>query len=569
MKKPTAFFFALLLLVLTGCEIHGPAGYTEPSIDPTVETTLIRPPEPTDYPLTHVPESDELPVIRVQYLPERMGSGNVPVLKWVCLTEYQDGCMDRVWSEDAVLELNDMLDQMGAGFRIQFVMLSADRYISQYDWFSRTEVLDIIADADLIYGYMEEAAMLQYLTPITQYVKGTNAVLENAVPHSAFWHASTLNGEVYGIFTDLYLASCSGWMIDESFLAELDLGLTAADFQKNFWEMDEIFEKIASVYNEPFLCMLSDGVITSSGFNNDDSYIPRVLDGYMSSVHNAGSCFAVDYSGDSPQIVNYLEMEEIRLFQQAVIRYKKAGYVVDEDDAQRLCLQYTTLLCSEAYSQDGQQYIPVTQPLFYMTGVGGNISGIAATSEHIEEAVSLLALIANDETFRFHLFFGQEGRDYTVEDGCYSIMKREDGSDYSMDFLSSLSYFCGLTQGDMTDTSRTLSTLNAYLTGDSSEEKLRLLCKTLDDSRMRIPVAFDLTDCEEEAESVAWVLKRYFPYMSNEKHIAGSLLTPAQPEMTPALYDLMLKDLENAGSVILQQELQAQLDDWLKENPDW
>ncbi|WP_289466231.1 hypothetical protein, partial [Klebsiella pneumoniae] len=66
----------------------------------------------------------------------------------------------------------------------------------------------------------------------------------------------------------------------------------------------------------------------------------------------------------------------------------------------------------------------------------GFISGVAAVSQHKAEAVSLLNLIAEDEAFRMQLFYGKEGRDYKIVDGYYEINIHDDGSNYSLDFLS-------------------------------------------------------------------------------------------------------------------------------------
>jgi hypothetical protein len=195
----------------------------------------------------------------------------------------------------------------------------------------------------------------------------------------------------------------------------------------------------------------------------------------------------------------------------------------------------------------------------------GYFSGIAAGSQHQEEAASLLGLIANSEDFRMQLFFGKNDRDYTEKDGIYTIVKQEDGSDYSMDFLSPLAYFCDLTQNENKASSRSPATMdNIYLAGNTGAEKLAYLRNALDGATVFLSIAFDFTEYEEECGDIAWVLKRYYPYMTNIDHRPQR----KKPAMTPALYELMLEDLRDAGADDLRWGLQEQLDEWLMQNPD-
>jgi hypothetical protein len=192
-------------------------------------------------------------------------------------------------------------------------------------------------------------------------------------------------------------------------------------------------------------------------------------------------------------------------------------------------------------------------------------TGIAAGTKLTAEAVSLLELIAENEAFRKQLFYGTEGVDYTINDGIYKRAEQQDGSDYSMDFLSPLSYFCALTSdhADWYTTKRTYGTQNAHIPGTTGEEKLESHRSALEASRIIPPITVDLTDYEAEVTDVNYVLRRYLPYFS----FPGQGFGIYQQETTEEVYEQMLLDLQDAGVELLQAELQEQVNAWLKENP--
>ena len=559
MKKLITILLALLLLVLAGCNQLPPDITTEgPTTDPIPEESLVRPPEPTENPYEYPPEGTEPPVLRVQYLPAEINETDVPVLKWVCLMEsFQGGGSDRIWNEAAVLEINEMLEALEAGFQLQFVMVTTDRQTYCYDWFSEPEVQALIGEADLIYGYIPRKDMPQYLAPITQYTTG---MLANAVPHSVYWDCGRVNGEIYGIRTNVAPAATMGWYVDSSLLKKLEL--TPADFTGAFWEMDELLAQLDAELLGEFLSVGGEGISRDAANVFWSGYYPSALSAAWDSLHRIGSCFAIDYSEATPKVVNFLELPEVRQCQEAVVRYKKMGYVTDDWEKVKVSFGYGRY--TEPTNTYGYLYIPVTEPFFNPSGTG-YFSGIAAGSQHQKAAASLLGLIANSEDFRMQLFFGKKDRDYTEKDGIYTIVKQEDGSDYSMDFLSPLAYFCDLTQDENKASSRSPATMdNIYLAGSTGAEKLAYLRNALDDADVFLPIAFDFTEYEEECGNIKWVLKRYYPYMTNIDH------RPQQnkPAMTPALYELMLEDLRDAGTDDLRWVLQKQLDEWLKQNPD-
>lgn len=542
MKKRTWVFAILLILALLfgGCRSSGGnVSGTEGAPDQTAPTEVA----PT------TPTAVKAAKISCQYLPgEVEAPEGVPVLRWVCLTDRLYGGGERVWSEEAAREVNEMLAEKEMPFRIQFVMLTMGKWLSDSQWFARPEAQEALQDADLIYGRMNPDAMRQYLSPITSYATGeASPSLENAVPHRRNWVCGTLDGEIYGIPAVPGQAGCNGWSVDEALLK----GRTDADFAKAFWEMDDLFAEIYKENgNKPFLYISSNGYLQSEdpAAGTQKVWMPNAVDDMLSDTWQyIGACFAVDYSGERPTVVNYLETQEARLLQEAASRYSKAGYVTQNSQA---LLKYTTVRLAEAYNDAGRRYIPVTDLLYERVKPYDYLSGVAASSGHKAEALSLLNLIAEDEEFRMLLFHGKEGRDYTVNgDGYYEIVIREDGSSYSLSMLSPLSYFSGLTADRKTSEFLNPGAENWFYPAADGMTPLETLQAGAENSILCCPIIFDYTGFREQTAAMAKIFATYFPSFS---------------VMPSERYGQMLSELKEAGSDEILAALQAQLDAWLE-----
>jgi len=182
------------------------------------------------------------------------------------------------------------------------------------------------------------------------------------------------------------------------------------------------------------------------------------------------------------------------------------------------------------------------------------MSGISANTQNRACALMLLKLIAEDNEVAMQLFFGKEGRDYTIENGYYTLQTQEDGTSYSLDFISPLAYFCGMTSDKTTADMRSPGTENWNFVQYNGKTLLRSYQELLDESVLSYPVVFDYSGFEDELKAIETVCLEYFPEFA--------VLTETQ-------YDQMLKELEDAGSQKIVEALQKQLDQWLSENPDW
>ena len=534
----------VLALILVGC------GNIEPQ-QSTPDNTTISVPEITE-PTPTEPE----PVITCQYLPQEIENPeNLPVLKWVCLTERPYGGGVRTWNETAATELNQMLADKNMPFRVQFVLLTMDQWLLNSNWFSRPEAKMELEDADLVYGMMTATDMQEYLLPITEYVKGTaEPSLKNSVPHQYNWLIGTVSDEIYGIPTALNQAYAGGWIVNAELLNEC--GLTEDSFSMGFAEMDDGFAQIYTKNgNKPFLYLTNASIRIDGNAEIGQivSTCPSVLSDIISQQYKGiGASFAIDYSSETPVVVNTLETNYTREVQQAIAGYIAAGYVTN--DLKQAQLQYRTVFGNSNYTDEsGNLVIPNTTAVFHHTSAGGMLSGLSANTQHKEEALSLLNLIAENEEFRIQLFYGMKGRDYTVTKGYYEIAKYGDGSSYSLDFLSPLSYFSGLTANKETANFLSPGTENWSLFTYDGKNTLETYQGVLDNSILSYPIIFDYSGFESELKAMEAVYEKYFPDFSN---------------LTEEQYDQMLQELEIAGSKKVLDALQKQLEQWISKNPN-
>ena len=569
----------VLLLSLAACE-KNPTFSTSATTEPTDpqqttagngETKNTDPTSPTEPMCTDPTEPTEPAVdprkAQCQYVPAEVTSPEgIPVLKWVCLRDE----WNHTWTEDAAVELNQMLADRNMPFRVQFVILTYyvdDIYAapptSPYvDWFSMPEVQEILQDADLIYGALSGQEMTEYLVPITENVTGSaSPSLKNAVPHEYNWLTQTVDGEIYGIPSGPSQGTTSGWSIKSSFYKKM--GLKEADLSRNFWEMDDLFAKMYQANgNKPFLG-INEGTISSIA-ELDDTVLPQRLPGsiadFMRETYTCiGSCFGIDTSSGSPKVVNMMETDTVRLYQEAMFRYKSAGYATaDEAEAQ---ISYSSGLADFSYAVYGSSYsyYPVTDPVLSSTRPNGYTIGVAASSQNSDAAKTLLSLIAEDDDIRMQLLFGKEGRDYTATNGIYRTKAQADDSSYSMRFLSPLSYFSGFAAEGAIYTEDGKTTLESFQ-------------EVLDHSTLQYPIVFDYSGLKKELKAVQKVVNLYFPNLITTKEIPDNFLTPEKdpvPIMNEAGYNQMLQAFKDAGSDKIVAELQKQLDAWLAENPNW
>ena len=537
----------LLALVLPVC---GCVAKPNPLPTATVSTTQTVPGK------TEPIEAER--TLRVQYLPQELENpDDLPVLKWVYLAQSRFGPWGtQTLDEEAIHEANRMLEERGVPFRLQMIVLSMLEPGENVDWFSVPEARELLADADLIHGDMSREQIVTYLSPITEYVTGdSKPSLKNAVPHELSWLRTTVGDQIYGICAQPSSAHSNGWGMDPKIFTEY--GFEEADFDKPYWEMDEVFAEIYKKHgNKPFMFRQGDYF---KSFSYTDA-IPLI---YPGSIYNpsacyqtAGLCFVIDHSKENATVINYLEEENVRKECLASVRYWEAGYFSDNPKGDYL-LRYGSTEGSAKYTQSWIM-IPKTGSSLSSVYPEGIVNGVAAVSQHKLEAVQLLNLVAEDEEFRMQLLFGKENRNYKVENGVFSVIMQDKNTAYGLNLLSPFSFFTGLTaaKDDRVSLNWSFVTRDDGMVIYEGMDKLQSNKKLLNEvEHVFYPIEFDFSGFEKETAAMEEIFEKNFMNSKNS--------------MTEESYDRMLQEIKDAGGDRIRAELQRQLDQWLADNPDW
>ena len=557
-------FSVILVQMLIGC------GTVPVGTDPTTTESL----NTTNTTTKGTEATEPEPNIKVQYLPKTVENpDNLPVLKWVCMVERRYGGGNRTWSENAVVTLNQMLADEELPFRVQFAVVTGGQLLNDVDWFSQSQVQELLKDADLIYSVMKESEVTEYLVPITDHVTGVALPnISSAVPHEVNW--ITASGEIYGLTTVPICAVGKGWKVNSELMTQC--GLTQEDFEKDYWEMDGVFQKIYSQWKRPFMRLPADsyGQTFTPYLDELPAGVPSCYDLFPVTLETVGSCFAIDHSGDSPKVINILEADAVRSIQQAILRYREKGYYLSDtaliSDPGLEKISYTKTAEITAYTDDEDLYIPRTELAVVRTDPCGPVTGVAEGSQHKEEAVMLLNLIGENESFRMQMFHGKEGQDYKIVDGYYTIITQSDGSSYSLSMLSPLSYFSGLTADRSVSYFENPGTENWEFHAINGKTALQTYQQALDHATVfYYPIRFDYSGFEDELSAIEEVSRKYFSFFTNYMDIGEPEDPDYVPKMTEKVYEHLLQQYKDAGTEKIIAALQRQLDEWLAEHPEW
>ena len=577
-RKGLLAIILVLTLLLSGCGTGPVVTPTQTTgsapTEPVASTTAPDPtepeptePEPTDPPTTDASGKDlvtglypeDHPKLFSVLLPEEVDNpDDLPVLKWVVLAHWHYIANRATPTQSAVVAINQDLAARGLPFRIQLEFYSLTDFIMDekntlyYDLLNFPEVRDALKDADLVTGmFYDEEELKTYLKPITEYVSSSGEpTLKNAVPHENYWFMTTVDGEIYGMPSLYCSPKVLGWDVDVRVFEEY--GLEVEDFYGQFWEMDDTFAKVYEKNGGLGFLYLPGDSLNYGEYN--DSYMPQIIYAQLCyQFKQITSCFAIDYTAETPQLVNYLETDYIRATQQAVARYYRAGYYNVSHPLDNH-VKFTEVDAGFEYLHNenwpslyADYAIPVSDAQFMCTGLANYVSGICAGSDKTEHSLSLLNLIAEDVEFRKLMLFGVEGEDYKVVNGYRKRVvenERPRREGYYMDYLSPLADFCGFKRSE-----------EGYPVTEEGSTPLESYRKTLDGSTVWYPLSyddFDLTGLEEELAAINAVLAvqlRSFHTMDQDA------------------YEQMLSDIREAGGDKVLAELQKQFDAWLEEHP--
>ena len=560
-KRWFAGVLAALMCLLCGCHTQPAVSTTAPGQNPTATTPTKAPDTEQSFPPANnvapvetvdkmlLPEAAYAGVLSKTVLPKTVDNPDrLPVLKWVVLGAGISPEDERlfypfernyVWSDQAGQDVNRLLEEEGLPFRVQFTIFSLSR-LMEVDWFRIPEVCAELVNADLVTGAMDRHDMVKYLSTLTKYVDGTGSVdLSGAVAHEYAWLETQVDGEIYAIYSSNHTAVGNGWWVREELFTEL--GFTQEDFQTE--DIDNLFARIYEKNsNKGFLDGDLHNSLCESSYNGVKTLAPGSMQFVLSNRFQLiGGCYAIDYSGEKPVVVNYLETEAFRTYQQKLFRYAAMGYMVSEN--QTYLVDYGNTYRAEVYSyqQDGKVWMLPQEQLHYTVYTGTcYATGICKASKNKTLVLELLERIAQDADFRTKLCYGVEGKDYVVEDGVYRALRREDGS-YRMDFLTQLAAFTEFSVNDN----------NVYLPKAEGMTRLETYRENVNKAQLWLPVEFNWVYMESTLKAINEELRKYLPMF---------------PLVSEGMYELALTAVRDAGGDAVKAELQRQLDAWLEAN---
>ena len=497
-----------------------------------------------------------------QVVPETVDNPDgLPVLKWVCLINTLTNRDKKPWNEAAVVEFNQMLADRDLPYRVQFTLLTVSAAAMPWDLFTNPKIQKDLEDADLIYGYYYAPEMEQWLMPITDHVYGdAQPSLAGAMPDRLSWFGVEANGEIYGIPRFPDDSARPGWSVDPDLMVQY--GLTVEDFQKDFWELEELF---AEVYekngNQPL--MSTQYANNYGGFMLPNSAVASVPYGqsFMYSDYQ-GICLnlSIDLLAEKPTVINVLETERFAKLNDAILRCMEAGYMKPLEGPGYMPFQVAlSVSSSEPYMAtfDNRYMIPIESRKLINLGYA-MMTGISAKSSRTEEALSLLERIINDEALRLQLCYGKEGRDYTLDGNVYSLIKQKDGSRYFMDFLSPQAIFFDFTGADEETSWMVASTSDTIIPRQEGMTRLESYKADLAGATVSYcPIVFELSELDPELSAMTEVLRTYYPMFGHPERYSDEF------------FQRMLRDLNDAGMQTVITELQRQLDAWIAEHPNW
>jgi hypothetical protein len=318
--------------------------------------------------------------------------------------------------------------------------------------------------------------------------------------------------------------------------------------------MDEVFAELyEKTGNKGFLYMNHNSTLAWQQRDGATVIWPSRMHDIVDSRYDCvGLCYAIDYSGEKPVVVNYLETEYFAQVREKMFDYVKYEYT--KTDANQLvsygpCYSaYPARYYVEANSGVGTGYrwlIPVEETNVSL-GYSQSMTGILKNSDQQDLALRLLETMGKDETFRKQFLFGQEGKDYEVVDGWYQPLSRQDGT-YNMKFLSGMSPFCGFIYDDYT--------VNEFLLPEAEEmTRLEAYQSSVEQSKIWAPVEFNWSEMGEAHREIEKILRKYCSW---------------QPFTSDHVNEAMLAEIREAGGDRVKRELQRQLDEWFAENPEW
>ncbi|MCD8134095.1 MAG: extracellular solute-binding protein [Clostridiales bacterium] len=433
---------------------------------------------------------------------------------------------ETVYSDSVVMQLNELLYENGYDFQVQMRQIPSELF----DDVTPTELLaamreeNIAADIIPAYSrYVREAAAAGELADLTEYLE-TEAGndLKDVLSDQVY----EIAGYQDGVFAvgNLYAPEPAGWAANTELMEKY--GLTADDLAKPLTELEDVFARVTEgeKENESFAAF---------------SFVPVYLTCNLP-VWTYSLSFPIGYWTDGEEeeirVVNLFDTEEMRKLAGTMNDYYQKGYIresgdqtAEEDFLMQADFNGFPICRSDSLDTwTNVNGIILTRIPYYeqdTTALNYELSCIAQSSGHQDEAFAFLNFIYTDQDAANLLRYGIENEDYAVTnegvemeglESEYTVFHKSLGSVFASSVITPFET-SGKTEINM-DTLSTVKSNPLYgFTFDASavaEEAAAVTELYLDNNAMRgiflfepSDNMFDVSDWEEYYDSFNDALK--------------------------------------------------------------
>ena len=334
--------------------------------------------------------------------------------------------VDNTYTTMRTKEINDYLVSLGKDYVVCFEAYIDNKYRDPY-YVIIQDRIDKGEKFDIIFDFSDHLGQSGLTIPLDEYINSTDAgqKLLELMPEN-YWRACTNNDGIYGLgnpsdvitytlvcYYNAELVDKYGYDINKSPLEQLDI---LREIDENEDDTCTVYGSRPIQYTAPYT---NDRNIENPLYWDKDTHEAKLaLDNqkYLDSVYTIAK---LDSEG-------YLTPSTFNLFDDSFFLYYTQGVALGFWNG-------VTLNDDGTYTVSNVAKEPVT---CYMTTPNGPMAinnpwyanGVAAASEHKDEAFDLLATAYTDATLNNLLVYGLEGVDYnitengTADTGDYSVM---------------------------------------------------------------------------------------------------------------------------------------------------
>ena len=322
--------------------------------------------------------------------------------------------VDHTYATRRTQEINDYLVSLGKDYVVYFEPYIDNKYRDPH-YVIIQDRIDNGEKFDIIFEFSDFLGQAGLTIPLDDYIYGTDAgqKLLELMPEN-YWRACTNNDGIYGLgnpsdvtthtlvcFYNAELVDKYGYDINKSPLEQLDI----------LHEIDENEEDTCTVYGPPPISY----VVPYTNYRNIESALYWDKD-----THEAKLALDNQIYLESVYTTARLDDEGV-LIPSMYSLYSDSFFLYYEQGVPLIFWNGVTLNDDGTYTVSNVAKEPVT---CYMTTPNGPIAidnpwyanGVAAVSEHKDEAFDLLATAYTDATLNNLLTYGVEGLDYIVDE---------------------------------------------------------------------------------------------------------------------------------------------------------